>query len=46
VDRVVISAEIEYSAAVFAQNVVAGTAYPPGESSAERDLYCEAQKNE
>jgi uncharacterized protein DUF5995 len=40
VERVVIAAEIEYSAAVFAQNVVAATAYPPGQSSQERDQYC------
>jgi uncharacterized protein DUF5995 len=40
VDRVVIAAEIEYTAAVFAQNVVASTAYPPGHNSQERDRYC------
>jgi hypothetical protein len=44
VERVVIAAEIEYSAALFAQNVAAGTAYPPGSSSAERDAYCRAQR--
>jgi len=40
VERVVISAEIEYSAALFAQNVVLATAYPPGSSSETRDAYC------
>jgi hypothetical protein len=40
VERVVIAAEIEYAAAVFAQNVVASTAYPAGQSSQERDQYC------
>jgi hypothetical protein len=44
VERVVIAAEIEYTAALFAQNVVAGTAYPPGSSSGERDAYCRAQR--
>lgn len=43
VERVVIAAEIEYSAALFAQNIVASTAYPPGSSSSERDAYCRAQ---
>ena len=41
-ERVAITAEIEYAAAAFAVNVVASTAYPPGESSAERDAFCEA----
>jgi hypothetical protein len=40
VERVVIAAEIEYSAAVFAQSVVASTAYPPDQDSEERDQYC------
>jgi hypothetical protein len=45
VERVVIAAEIEYAAALFAQNIVASTAYPPGSSSNERDAYCRAQRN-
>jgi hypothetical protein len=45
VERVVIAAEIEYSAALFAQNIVASTAYPPGANSNERDAYCQAQRN-
>lgn len=45
VERIVIAAEIEYSAALFAQNVVASTAYPPGSSSSERDAYCRAQRD-
>lgn len=45
VERVVIAAEIEYSAALFAQNIVASTAYPPGSSSSERDAYCHAQRD-
>ena len=45
VERIVIAAEIEYSAALFAQNVVASTAYPPGSSSNERDAYCRAQRD-
>jgi hypothetical protein len=45
VERIVIAAEIEYSAALFAQNIVASTAYPPGSSSAERDAYCWAQRD-
>lgn len=45
VERIVIAAEIEYSAALFAQNIVASTAYPPGSSSGERDAYCRAQRN-
>jgi hypothetical protein len=43
VERVVIAAEIEYSAALFAQNVVASTAYPPGTDSSQRDAYCRAR---
>ena len=43
VERVVIAAEIEYSAALFAQNIVASTAYPPGSSSDERDAFCRSQ---
>lgn len=45
VERIVIAAEIEYSAALFAQNIVASTAYPPGSSSSERDAYCHAQRD-
>ena len=45
VERVVIAAEIEYSAALFAQNIVASTAYPPGSSSDERDAFCRAQRD-
>ncbi len=45
VERIVIAAEIEYSAALFAQNIVASTAYPPGSSSSERDAYCRAQRD-
>lgn len=45
VERVVIAAEIEYSAALFAQNIVASTAYPPGSDSSERDAYCQAQRD-
>ncbi|HTV19892.1 MAG TPA: DUF5995 family protein [Polyangiaceae bacterium] len=45
VERIVIAAEIEYSAALFAQNVVASTAYPPGESSSERDAFCRARRD-
>lgn len=45
VERVVIAAEIEYSAALFAQNVVASTAYPAGASSRERDAFCSAQRD-
>jgi uncharacterized protein DUF5995 len=45
VERIVIAAEIEYSAALFAQNIVATTAYPPGSSSNERDAYCRAQRD-
>jgi hypothetical protein len=44
VERVVIAAEIEYSAALFAQNIVASTAYLPGSSSDERDAYCRASR--
>lgn len=44
VERVVIAAEIEYSAALFAQNIVASTAYPPETDSSERDAYCRAQR--
>src|SRR5688572_23934058 len=40
VERVVIAAEIEYTAALFAQNVVANTAYPQGQNASERDAYC------
>jgi hypothetical protein len=45
VERIVIAAEIEYSAALFAQNIMASTAYPPGSSSSERDAYCRAQRD-
>jgi hypothetical protein len=45
VERIVIAAEIEYSAALFAQNIVASTAHPPGSSSSERDAYCRAQRD-
>jgi hypothetical protein len=45
VERVVIAAEIEYSAALFAQNIVASTTYPPGSSSDERDAFCRAQRD-
>jgi hypothetical protein len=40
VERVVIAAEIEYGAALFAQNIVASTAYPPGQNSDARDAHC------
>lgn len=46
VERVVIAAEIEYTAALFAQSVVENTAYPPGQSSNERDAYCRAARLE
>jgi hypothetical protein len=41
VERVVISAEIEYSAALAAAFIAQSTAYPPGSDSSERDAYCE-----
>jgi len=42
VERVAIAAEIEYRAAAAAAGFAAGTAYPPGTDSTERDAYCQA----
>jgi hypothetical protein len=44
VERVLIAAEIEYSAAASAAFIYQSTAYPPGTDSSERDAHCRAAR--